>query len=213
MASRVAETGVDERGLGRYAWTKFEGWYGHAARILSIYVPCRTIRASGDLTVMNQHRRHFDKEQVSGCLRDILLDDVRSLLQEWRLQGERLIVFIDANENITNGPFNSMLTHHDLGLREAVTFQHPDPRWRNTGTYCKGHSTGRFPIDGVYVTPDLPVETATWLQFLPALGDHRFAVLDVRAQALVGENPLTIIRPPARRLSSAISSAMQHHTR
>jgi hypothetical protein len=34
LAARVVDTGVDDRGLGRYAWTKFQGRNGHVARIV-----------------------------------------------------------------------------------------------------------------------------------------------------------------------------------
>jgi hypothetical protein len=106
-----------------------------------------------------------------------------------------------------------MFTSQEIGMREAVTSRHPDPRWKHTGTYSKGMSVGPWPIDGVYVTPDLPIDSATWLQFIAAIGDHRFAVIDVQAQALVGDHPLKIVRPPARRLSSALPSAMAKYTR
>jgi hypothetical protein len=55
MAARVVDTGVDERQLGRYVWTKFQGRNGHLAHIISIYVLCKTSCSGGDLTVMNQH--------------------------------------------------------------------------------------------------------------------------------------------------------------
>jgi hypothetical protein len=60
----------------------------------------------------------------------------------------------------------------------------------------------------VYVTPDLPVDAATWLQFMPHLGDHRFAVLDINAAALVADSLIKIVRPAARRLSCNIPSAV-----
>ena len=169
---------------------KFEGRQGHVARILSVYVPCRTSRGSGDLTVMSQQRRQLDHMRIEGCPRNVLLEDVCAKLLEWRQNGERIVVFIDANENMTCGKFHSMLSGPDLGLREAVSFRHPDPRWTHTGTYSKGPYTGQYPIDGVYVSPDLPIRAATWLQIIPALGDHRFTVIDIHAQALVGDNRL-----------------------
>ena len=190
---------------------KFEGRQGHVARILvSVYVPCHTSRGSGDLTVFSQQRRQLDHMRIEGCPRDVLLEDVRAKLLEWRQNGERIVVFIDANENMTCGKFHSMLSGPDLGLREAVSSRHPDPRWTHTGTYSKGPYTGQHPIDGVYVSPDLPICAATWLQIIPALGDHRFAVIDIHAQALVGDNKIKIVRPPARRLSSAIPSAVKN---
>jgi hypothetical protein len=118
------------------------------------------------------------------------------------------VVFIDANENTTNGPFHNMFVSPDLGMREAVVHRHPDPRWKNTATYRKGDSLGKWPIDGVYATPDLPFDAASWLQFMPHLGDHRFAVLDINAEALVGDSLLKILRPAARRLSGSIPDAV-----
>ena len=103
-----------------------------------------------------------------------------------------------------NGSFQSMLASPDLQMREATYQKHPDPRWPKTATYYKGTSIGNFPIDGVWVTPDLPVDAATWLQFLPHLGDHRFNILDINAQMLVGDNLIKIVRPPARRLNSKL---------
>jgi hypothetical protein len=161
---------------------------------------------------MNQHRRYFDSIGVTGCPRDILRQDIRRLLHQWRQNGERIVVFIDANENVLEGAFHSMFTDPDLGMREAVVHRHPDPRWKRTGTYRKGDSIGSYPIDAVYVTPDLPAEASTWLQFIDPLGDHRFAVIDVKASTLVGENPLKVVRPPARRLSCAIPSAVDRYT-
>jgi hypothetical protein len=68
----------------------------------------------------------------------ILLEDIQTLLQIWWHSGERLVVFIDANENMTKGPFHDMFTDPDLQMREAVTHWHPDPRWQHMVSYQKG---------------------------------------------------------------------------
>jgi hypothetical protein len=88
LASRVVDTGVDDRNLGRFAWTQFQGRNGHRARVISIYVPCRSSRSSGELTVMNQHQRHFEANGMTDCPRKILLEDIRQQLQMWREAGE-----------------------------------------------------------------------------------------------------------------------------
>jgi hypothetical protein len=213
LAARVVDTGVDDSNLGRYAWTKFQGRNGHIARIVSVYVPCRSSRSSGDLTVMNQHRRYFENNGRLECPRTILLEDLRLLLQTWRQAGERLVVFIDANENMTKGPFHDMFTCPDLQMREAVSHRHPDPRWQHTASYQKGDTLGKWPIDGVYVTPNLPIDASTWLQFQPHLGDHRFAILDINSKSLVGDDLLKVIRPQARRLSCNIPKAVSEYTK
>jgi hypothetical protein len=157
---------------------------------------------------MNQQRRFFEENGMMECPRRILLDDIQSQLQAWRQAGERLVVFIDANENTTKGPFHQMFGSPALQMREVVSHRHPDPRWRHTATYHKGNSLGKWPIDGVYATPDLPFDAASWLQFMPHLGDHRFAVLDINSEALVGDSLLKIVRPVARRLSCTLPEAV-----
>jgi hypothetical protein len=159
------DTRVDTRNLGHYAWTKFQGRTGHVARLISIYVPCKMSQSSGTLTVMNQQRRYFEEQDMRDCPRSILLADIWAQLHMWRQEGERLVVFIDANENMTDGPFHEMLTSPELQMHEAVSHRHPDPRWKYTASYCKGSTLGKWPIDGVYATPDLHFSATTWLEF------------------------------------------------
>ena len=70
----------------------------------------------------------------------------------------------------------------------------------------------QWPIDGIYATPDLPVDASTWLEFMLHLGDHRFNVLDVNARVLVGDDVLRIICPLARRLSCHLPKAVSAYT-
>jgi hypothetical protein len=53
-------------------------------------------------------------------------------------------------------------------------------------------------MDGVYVTPNLPIDASTWLNFMPHLGDHRFVVLDIKSKALVGDDLLKIVQKNRR---------------
>jgi hypothetical protein len=118
LAARVVDTGVDSRNLGQYAWTKFQGRNGHVARIVSIYVPCRMSCSSKDLTVMNQHRQYLESRGIFACPRTVLLDDIRTCLQEWRQAGERSVIFLDANEIAMNGPFHDMFVSPGLQMRK-----------------------------------------------------------------------------------------------
>jgi hypothetical protein len=64
--------------------------------LFQFFVPCRTGRSSGELTVMNQHRRYFEDKDQLDCPRTILLEDIPTLLQTMQHSGERLVIFIDA---------------------------------------------------------------------------------------------------------------------
>jgi hypothetical protein len=194
LASRVADMGVDNRNLGRWAWTQLTGRHGHSTRIISVYVPCHS---AGEETVYKQHRRHLQSQNIVECPRHVLLRELRSQLCTWRSAGDRLVVFLDANEDMTKGPFLDMLTGEGLNLQEAIASRHPDPRWANTATFKSGDRIGRHPIDGCFVTPDLPTEAATWMAFQRCPGDHRFAVIDFKTEALVGDHILKVVRPAA----------------
>ncbi|MCK7581431.1 MAG: hypothetical protein MZV65_41235 [Chromatiales bacterium] len=77
LASRVADTGVDDRNLGRWAWTLFTGRNGHSTRIISVYVPCRS---AGEETVYRQHCRHLRQHGIMDCPRQVLLRDLKQQL-------------------------------------------------------------------------------------------------------------------------------------
>ena len=72
---------------------------------------------------------------------------------------------------------------------------------------------GKWLIDGVFATPDLPFNVVTWLAFMPHLGDHHFAVVDIKAQALVGDEMIKISRLQACHLSCSIPKAVSLYVR
>jgi hypothetical protein len=106
-----------------------------------------------------------------------------------------------------------MFTAPELQMREAVSHRHPNSQWKHTASYCKGDTLGKWPIDGVYATPDLPIDASTWLEFMLHLGNHRFNVLDVNAQVFVGDNVLRIIHPLACHLSCNLPKAISAYTK
>ena len=86
LASRVADAGVDDRNLGRWAWTRFKGRNGHSTCIISVYVPCRS---NGEETVFKQHQRHLRQNNIMDCPRRVLLRELRQQLISWRNAGDR----------------------------------------------------------------------------------------------------------------------------
>jgi hypothetical protein len=85
-------------------------------------------------------------------------------------------------------------------MREGVYSLHPSLPC--TPTFQRGDRVGRYPIDAVYLTPDLPLEAGTWISKICSLGDHRSCIIEIHWKALVGEDMFKIARPEARRLSS-----------
>ena len=109
------------------------------------------------------------------------------------------MLFLDANEDMTNGYMQHMLSAEDLGMWEAVLSSHPTlPK---TATYMKGNKLGKNPIDGVWLTDDIPSIASGWLAFHKCPGDHHIAMVDIDSRVLLGDDLLCIVRPQARRLS------------
>jgi hypothetical protein len=140
--------------------------YGHVTCLIMVYVPCLFSHSSGDLMVINQHHHYCASHDITLCPHQLLLEDLCSQLTEWRQAREWLIIFLDTNENMLHGPFHDMLSSPDLQMQEATFHFHLDPCWHNMATFQKGLALGIWPIDSMWVTPDLLIE--------PPLGKNSF---------------------------------------
>jgi hypothetical protein len=70
-------------------------------------------------------------------------------MKQWRKAGERLILCLDANENIYRGELGRQLTKLDgLGMKEVV--EEFTARQLGATYFC-----GSEPIDGVWTTGDI----------------------------------------------------------
>ena len=209
-AARVSETGVDPSGLGRWAWISFKGRNNFRTRIISAYRPCRSSQQALG-SVYSQHKRRFRALQRPGCPRQLFIDDLKAELTRWRANGERLIVCVDGNENVRKGPLYDMFTDPSLGMREVMSTRHAN--LPVTPTFCAGGRMGSVPIDGVWVTPDLTEERATWLAIGKGPGDHRYGIVDIKWTTLLGEDIFKIKRPNARRLSTSNYESQKNYQR
>jgi hypothetical protein len=101
-------------------------------------------------------------------------------LRTWRSQGERLLIFGDANEHILDGKYTRRLLEDPvLGLVEE-TSRHWGDSPPNT------HVMGSVPIDGVWRTTDIEINNLIMLPFSHSVGDHRTIILDVTTLSMIG---------------------------
>ena len=64
---------------------------------------------------------------------------------------------------------------------------HPHPHLPLLSTFMRGSHRGTKPIDGIWVSQDLPVAFSSWCSFAMSLGDHWAGVIDLDLVALIGE--------------------------
>ena len=132
------------------------------------------------------------------------MTDFLAMLQCWRQQGDRLLIFIDMNKDILNGPLAKRMLR--MGLEEA-THQH----WGDIKPHT--YLGGKEPIDAVFHTPDLEVTSTLQLSFHKGVGDHRTVLVDISTWSAIGKQEFQVIHPHAQRLNSKNNRARAKYLR
>ncbi len=112
----------DISGLGRWAIMLLRGSAGVQTRIICGYNPCRSNRQDNSMSYAQQRRHQiWHSQDHITCPRVKFREDLGRLLREWRAAGDRLVVCLDANNNIYAQALGKMLTDtKGLGMIEAV---------------------------------------------------------------------------------------------
>lgn len=180
-------SGKDDTGLGRWVSMVFRGENGLVTRVVTCYNPCYNTN-KGSRTSYQQHRRYFvTKEKDDTCPRRRFLMDLKKQLEAWMEAGERLIVCMDANEDIYRKQIGRTLTDPaGLGLKEVVGEFTGE---KIGATYFRGSK----PIDAVWASPDITVVGACVMPVGYGVGDHRLFQIDFRLESIVGNAPPKIV--------------------
>ena len=194
----------DETGLGRWSVMTLIG-DGIRTRVRCGYNPCYNNKTDNS-TTYQQHRRYFRPRNENQCPRSLFRDHLISALKKGREEGDRLIVCLDANEDIYKKSIGKALTNSDrLTMNEVGgTF---------TGTKIGSKFfQGSNPIDGVLATSDILICNAAIMPAGYGIGDHRLFVIDFATQDIIGVHPPKIIRPTSRRLNTALPGVAIRYT-
>ncbi len=119
-------------------------------------------------------------------------------LKKWRVEGDRIVLFMDHNEHVYNGALGKALGNSTgLNLQEVI-LQHTGTR---TGaTFFRGSK----PIDGLWASSNLEISNTCVMPFGYGVGDHRAFIRNITLESLVGENPTKIVQPVSRKLNSRL---------
>ena len=158
-------SGKDDTGLGRWVSMVFRGSEGIVTRIVCGYNPCRTHSKARRSTYQQHYRYYITKEKDKTCPRRRFHDDLIRQLKQWREQGDRLIVCMDANENIYKKCFGKSLTKSGgLAMKEVVGPFTNEPL--GATFFCRTKA-----IDGVWATPDTLITGACVMPAGYGVGD------------------------------------------
>jgi hypothetical protein len=192
IVHRIVEQGRDETGLGRWAWIKLQGRQGTMVRIVTVYRPCDS---PGPETVNQQHQRYLTTHKRLEEPREALYQDLFEEIVAWKLQGNHIIVGIDANEDIRTGATADFF--RAAGLKEAILERNKE----SSPPATQNRNNSREPIDGIWVTPGLTAVAAGYEAFGDACpSDHRALWADFTYEDILGFSPPPLTSPDARRL-------------
>ena len=131
-------------------------------------------------------------------------EDLLGQLRKWRKNANRVVLMMDANEDVINGAICKQLSGEDLNLREVVNY--------HTGTRGpKTYFRGKDAIDGIWVSEEIEISAAAYLPFDPELGDHRPVVVNISKRTLLGVDGPKIKPAAARRLNSKVKRIRQKY--
>ena len=188
---RLIDASIDPEKLGRWVSHAVEGKGSHTIRYVAAYNPCNS---RGNSTVHIQHQEHFRRKGTDREPRQAFLEDLRTAATAWIEAGEKVVMSMDANEDVRTGPLNAML--NSLGFQEQITGTHsakgPPPATHD-------RNTKHIAIDGIWTNfahGELRCGHMGFGEGLP--GDHRTAWIDIPFEEAFGCRPPTCIEcaPP-----------------
>ena len=176
------DSGKDPTGMGRWTVMTFRGSGGVTTRVVCGYMPNYVKRGNSNSSYQQQRRHLINKHKDRTCPRTRLRQDLIKQLKEWRDEGDRIILGMDANEHIYKKGLGKMLTEDEgLGMIEVVG----NFTGKKIGaTYFRNQSSK--PIDAIWATPDVTVVGACIIPVGYGVGDHRMFVVDFLTSSLVG---------------------------
>jgi len=199
------QSGAEDSGMGRWVVMTLQGEDGFRTRVVSAYNPCYNNKKDSGTSYQQQRRALITKFKDNTCPRKRFREDLVDQLTRWREQGDRLIVCMDANEDIYKKSIGKSLTDSEgLGMKEVVG----DFTGKRLGaTFFRGST----PIDAVWATSDVQVISACVMPVGYGVGDHRAFIIDFLTSSLIGTNPTTVVRPAARRLNTRLARGVDKY--
>ncbi|CAJ1944017.1 unnamed protein product [Cylindrotheca closterium] len=197
--------GKDESGLGRFSWIKI---WGRDIRqqesqtdgppagpldlvVVSAYRPNKEGTNAG--CVWNYQQNHWLSKGVTMDPRDKLTLDLVDLIKQWKAEGCKILLGLDANEDVSyNSPSSFRQEMRSEGLTEAILRRHQGPYPATTQS-----RTTDTPIDGIFVTNGVRVTAGGYLDF------QQYFKSDHRGLWTLGAPPVTSPSFQPRRLTLA----------
>jgi hypothetical protein len=127
--------------------------------------------------------------------------DLQDIIQEKISAGHQVIVAGDFNDDLNDAKGKTRLFMERLGLREIML----ESFGKGPATYIRGTKT----IDGVFATHKIQLANSYYLPFDRSPSDHRWIILDIDEDLLLGTARDDIAPPLLRKATSKIPSVKE----
>jgi hypothetical protein len=195
----------DATGLGRWSTMLLKG-EGVQTRIVCGYNPCVN-RQADNRTSYQQQRRFLimHKQDHRTCPRTKFRKDLIQLLKTWQAAGDRIIVCLDANEDI-----------YKKGIRKALTEEGALAMKEVVGSYMgkkigPTFFRGQLPIDGIWEISDITIVNACIMPAGYGIGDHHLFVINIHTSTPIGTAPPRARRAASRQLNTRLPHATKKY--
>jgi hypothetical protein len=99
----------------------YEGCDGHRTRVIVAYNACKNNKKDSQTTYQQQRQYFITKKKDLTFPKKLFWLQLLQQLIKWRAAGDWIILFMDHNEHMYNGPLGRALANiSDLGLQEAI---------------------------------------------------------------------------------------------
>jgi hypothetical protein len=197
--------GSDPTKLARFSWISL-GNGTVKTKVVSAYMPCRPPSNSKGETTWEQQQCYFES---IGDFRDpdeILLGDLLAQIKLWREAGEQVILALDANQNVYDGPLGQALSEPPYNMHCLLESA--------TGSRVpNSHFRGKDPITTIFGSAGLVVGDGMCYPHWYGVGDHRVFVVEVSAESLFGGKLPTVGLHTSRTLNCQISRSRRNYNR
>jgi hypothetical protein len=174
-SSRIHSTGVDPTGLGRWAWTRYQGKDGYGLRVLFAYRCNNKTEHPG--SVYNQQKAYFDSNGVSRNPREAFWEDLIKEITPWTETTDTIVLGMDMNDDVRDA--DNVKHLKALKLTEVIMHKHGHAG-PNT------HEFGSTPINRLFVSDGL---LDSQCGYLPYVLDHRLLWIDLDLETTFGYEP------------------------
>jgi hypothetical protein len=122
VALRQIEQGTDPEGLGRWCWQLYRGKKNSLLQVITAYRPNFKNEVQVQAVYIQQRKRFLKLGQLNRELQQVILDDLASLIHEWKRNGEHIVLMMDANQEVRTGYIKQFLDNTDM--RDVVMSMH-----------------------------------------------------------------------------------------